>query len=41
MGITISQTRFILLKLFHKTPFWLHASDYIDKIGWKTTGYMM
>ena len=41
MGITISQTRFILLKLFHKTQFWLHASGYIDKIGWKTTGYMM
>ena len=41
MGRTISQTRFILLKLFHKTHFWLHGSGYIDKIGWKTTGYMM
>ena len=41
MGTTLSQTRFILLKLFHKTQFWLHASGYIDKIGWMTTGYMM
>ena len=41
MGITISQTRFILLTLFHKTQFWLHASGYIKKTGWNTTGYMM
>ena len=41
MGITIRQTRCTLLKLFHITQFWLHASGYIDKIGWKTTAYMM
>ena len=41
MGTTLSQTRAILLKLLHKTQFWLHASGYIDKIGWMTTGYMM
>ena len=41
MGTAQSQTRFILLKLFHITQFWLHASGYIDKIGWKTTGCMM
>ena len=41
MGRTISQTRFILLTLFHKTQFLLNASGYIDKIGWMTTGYTM
>ena len=41
MGTTLSQTRCILLKLFHNYNFWLHASSYIDKIGWKTSGYMM
>ena len=41
MGNTLSQTPFILLKLFHKTQFWLHESGYIDKTGWNTTGYMM
>ena len=41
MGTTLSQTRFILLKLFHITQFRLQATGYIDKIGWKTTGCMM
>ena len=40
-GTSLIETRFTLLKLFHITQFWLHASGYIDKIGWKTTGYMM
>ena len=41
MGITIRQTHFIRLKLFHISQFWLHASGYIDKIGWMTTSFMM
>ena len=41
MGNTLSQNRFILLKLFHNYNFWLHASSYIVKIGWRTTAYMM
>ena len=41
MGTSLIETRFTLLKLFQKTQFWLHASGYIDKIGWNTTGYMM
>ena len=28
---SLTETRFILLTLFHKTQFWLHASGSIDK----------
>ena len=31
MGTSLTETRFILLTLFHKSQFWLHASGQIDK----------